>query len=100
MVHMVAMDVLNIASSTNLYATVGGNGGNAVGHDTPGAGGFNGGGKGGLSFSSGYTSGGGGGGATDIRIGSNSLYSRVIVAGGGGGSINIVSNSTIPQLTG
>ena len=96
----VAMGVLNIASSTNLYATVGGNGGNAVGHDTPGAGGFNGGGKGGLSFSSGYTSGGGGGGATDIRIGSNSLYSRVIVAGGGGGSINIVSNSTIPQLTG
>ena len=96
----VAMGVLNIASSTNLYATVGGNGGNAVGHDTPGAGGFNGGGKGGLSFSSEYTSGGGGGGATDIRIGSNSLYSRVIVAGGGGGSINIVSNSTIPQLTG
>ena len=81
----VAMGVLNIASSTNLYATVGGNGGNAVGHDTPGAGGFNGGGKGGLSFASGYTSGGAGGGATDIRIGSNSLYSRVIVAGGSGG---------------
>lgn len=42
-------------------------------------GGFNGGGTG---ASSGY----GGGGGSDIRIGSTSLYARVIVAGGGGGS--------------
>lgn len=39
-------------------------------------GGFNGGGKG-IRAS--------GGGASDIRIGQNSLYARVIVAGGGGG---------------
>ena len=30
---------------------------------------------------------GGGGGASDIRIGTDSLYARVIVAGGGGGSM-------------
>ena len=41
------------------------------------AAGFNGGGTG-------ISSGRGGGGATDVRIGQNSLYSRVIVAGGGG----------------
>jgi hypothetical protein len=34
------------------------------------------------------TSAGGGGGASDIRIGSDSLYARVIVAGGGGGASN------------
>ena len=33
----------------------------------------------------------GGGGATDIRIGSQSLYSRVIVAGGGSGASNYSS---------
>ncbi len=42
--------------------------------------GFNGGGTGSSSY------GGGGGGGSDIRVGSNSLYARVIVAGGGGGS--------------
>lgn len=45
-------------------------------------GGFNGGGK------SGYYQAGSGGGASDIRIGSDSLYARVIVAGGGGGAAN------------
>ena len=34
--------------------------------------------------SSNYNS-GSGGGASDIRIGQDSLYARVIVAGGGGG---------------
>ena len=33
-----------------------------------------------------YSAGGGGGGASDIRIGVNSLYSRVIVSGGGSGA--------------
>lgn len=45
-----------------------------------------------LTFMDGYNGGGnasqygnsGGGGGTDIRIGENSLYNRVIVAGGGG----------------
>lgn len=36
------------------------------------------------------TAAGGGGGATDIRIGGNSLYDRVLVAGGGGGQSNYV----------
>lgn len=43
-------------------------------------GGFNGGGNG-------YSSGMGGGGGSDIRLLSDSLYSRVIVAGGGGGAM-------------
>lgn len=47
-------------------------------------GGWNGGGNGGLDSGSGQN-GGHGGGATDIRIGGNDLYSRIIVAGAGGG---------------
>ncbi|MCL2355099.1 MAG: glycine rich domain-containing protein, partial [Oscillospiraceae bacterium] len=47
-------------------------------------GGFNGGGHGGAFSYSEPT--GGGGGASDIRIGTNSLFARVIVAGGGGRS--------------
>ena len=48
-------------------------------------GGFNGGGVA-TSTNTTYTR-GSGGGASDIRIGSTSLYSRVIVAGGGGGCV-------------
>lgn len=59
-----------------LYIYTGGQG------STSSSGGFNGGGNGGQ----GNTAGGGGGGATDIRIGEDSLYARVIVAGGGGGA--------------
>lgn len=49
------------------------------------AGGFNGGGRG---FNSNTTStrGSGGGGGTDIRVSSNGLANRIIVAGGGGGN--------------
>ena len=56
-----------LEKGTILYVYAGGSGAN---------GGFNGGG----TSRSGY-----GGGASDIRIGTDSLYSRVIVAGGGGG---------------
>lgn len=50
---------------------------------------FNGGGYGTTSYySSTYTYSCAGGGGSDIRIGSNSLYARVIVAGGGSGSTN------------
>ena len=59
--------VLTLTKTTPLWFGVGGSGI---------AGGFNGGGK-----RQNYPAGGGG---TDIRIGSNSLYARVIVAGGGG----------------
>ena len=50
---------------------------------------FNGGGYGTTSYySSTYTYSCAGGGASDIRIGTDSLYARVIVAGGGSGSTN------------
>lgn len=69
--------VLSVLSQTNMYIVIGGAGNGQ-------SGGYNGGGDGGTGRKN--NSGGGGGGATDIRIGSNTLYSRVIVAGGGGGA--------------
>lgn len=71
--------------STNLYLYVGGQG-TSTGTSVTGTvvGGFNGGGNG-YSSSTTYLS-SAGGGASDIRIGQDSLYARVIVAGGGGGS--------------
>lgn len=62
---------LTLTEPTKIYVYVGGSG-NSGGS----AGGFNGGGK-----RDTYP---GGGGASDVRIGTDSLYSRVIVAGGGG----------------
>lgn len=56
-------------------------GGTGVGR----AGGFNGGGTGGIY----WPYGSGGGGATDIRIGGTDLSNRVIVAGGGGGGVPV-----------
>lgn len=70
--------ILNVSTNTTIYITVGGQGQNGI-LNTRTAAGFNGGGTG-------ISSGRGGGGATDVRIGQNSLYSRVIVAGGGGGA--------------
>lgn len=75
--------ILNVSTNTTIYITVGGQGQNGV-FNTRTAGGFNGGGDGYGTNNSGV--GRGGGGATDVRIGQNSLYSRVIVAGGGGGA--------------
>lgn len=63
-----AQGILELSSSTNLFIYVGGSGNN---------GGFNGGGLRDHDLP-------GGGGASDIRIGTDSLYARVIVAGGGG----------------
>lgn len=65
---------ITLTEATTVYISVGG-----AGSSSSTAAGFNGGGTG-ISF------GRGGGGATDVRIGQNSLYSRVIVAGGGGGA--------------
>ena len=56
-----------LEAGTKLYLYAGGSGA---------SGGFNGGGSSKIGY---------GGGASDIRIGTDSLYSRVIVAGGGGG---------------
>jgi hypothetical protein len=69
---------LTVAPGTTLNVYVGGEGT----YGSNAAGGFNGGGLGYSSNSRTMTS---GGGATDIRVNSTSLYSRVIVAGGGGG---------------
>lgn len=66
-----AVGTLKLTADTKIYARVGGSG-NTGGTN----GGFNGGGR-----RNKYN---GGGGATDVRIGSDSLYARVIVAGGGG----------------
>lgn len=69
---------LTLTGNTILYLYTGGQGtGSKPSGTTLLAGGFNGGGQG-LS--------GSGGGASDVRIGQNSLYARVIVAGGGGGA--------------
>lgn len=58
-------------------------------------GGFNGGGAGKVrAYSGTYTYAQGGGGGSDIRIGSDSLYARVIVAGGGGGSASVDALTT------
>ena len=65
---------ITLTKATTVYISVGG-----AGSSSSTAAGFNGGGTG-------ISSGRGGGGATDVRIGKNSLYSRVIVAGGGGGA--------------
>lgn len=66
--------IITLAKTTTVYVSVGG-----AGSSSSTTAGFNGGGTG-------ISSGRGGGGATDVRIGQNSLYSRVIVAGGGGGA--------------
>lgn len=80
--------VLSLSSPTTLHLYVGGYGKYSTANvaNTINAGGFNGGGSSKIRwYNSAYSSGGGGGGASDIRIGSDSLYARVIVAGGGGG---------------
>ena len=74
---------LILNENTTVYVYVGGKGtdGITAGEKT---GGFNGGGKS-YTSGSGYEA-GSGGGASDVRIGQDSLYARVIVAGGGGGA--------------
>ena len=75
---------LTLTQKTTIYIYVGGSGNSVTSaSNSIYPGGFNGGG-----YRYNYK---GGGGATDIRIGSASLYARVIVAGGGGsdGSPNL-----------
>src|SRR5438874_604497 len=64
--------IMTAISGQVFYVNVGGTG-------SVTAGGFNGGGAGGVSSTS---SGGGGGGASDIRMGSNAIGNRIIVAAG------------------
>ena len=74
-----SVGTLTLAEKTNIFIYVGGSGGNSstnAGSSTVVQGGFNGGGS-----RYGYK---GGGGASDVRLRTDSLYARVIVAGGGG----------------
>lgn len=74
---------LTLNKNTIIYVYVGGQG-VAADRNATAYGGFNGGGN---SYSPSTTGvyEGSGGGASDVRIGQDSLYARVIVAGGGGG---------------
>ena len=76
--------VVTLPAGTQLYVYVGGKGEDAGNGYKDNYGGFNGGGSS-IDWDNWLTTNGAGGGATDIRIGQNSLYARVIVAGGGGG---------------
>ena len=60
--------IIDLDNTTTFHAVVGGDGGDAISNTEPGAGGFNGGANGGLSYSSSYICGAGGGGASDIRL--------------------------------
>lgn len=102
--------ILTLTEPTTLYLRSGGKGSSTIYSSksqavsgTVNAGGWNGGGSSRVCYlfrnigiagtsltenDEALTSGGGGGGASDIRIGSDSLYARVIVAGGGGGASN------------
>jgi hypothetical protein len=83
---------VHLAAGETVYVYVGGQGASGSGTLVAGqvkiaAGGFNGGGEAYYSATSATYNAAvnGGGGATDIRIGTDSLYARAIVAGGGGG---------------
>lgn len=73
---------ITLEQDTTIYVYVGGQGTGGTSSGSKAAG-FNGGGAG-YSTSTTYLT-GSGGGASDVRIGTDSLYARVIVAGGGGG---------------
>jgi hypothetical protein len=79
--------VVNLTSGQTLYIYVGGQGKNAgqIGDGLLNNS-FNGGGLSDSAATSTWGRSGAGGGASDIRIGTDSLYARVIVAGGGGGA--------------
>ena len=80
---------ITLDKKTNLYLYTGGQGLGGTTYNSSGAitvGGFNGGGS-----ATSLNSRGSGGGGTDIRIGTDSLYARVLVAGGGSGSSGYVS---------
>lgn len=78
--------ILSLEQETQILLYVGGQGGTAN-SNSPYTAGFNGGGMGVYrSYDDDSTAAVGGGGGTDIRLGADSLYARVIVAGGGGGA--------------
>ena len=93
--------IVHLTKGTTLYVCVGGQPQTITTASVAVPGGFNGGGNGfNRAYSETYTYGQAGGGATDIRIGQNSLYARVIVAGGGSGSNNRISGYAGGGLSG
>ena len=81
--------IIRLEETTTLYLYPGGQPSPVTTSTDPTVGGFNGGGVGEYTTYNGTTTyAQSGGGASDIRIGSDSLYARVIVAGGGGGASN------------
>ena len=94
-----AQGTLTLNSPTNIFCNVGGSGigdsliSNTYCHQFRPEMNFNGGGAPGVYGTCWSSNGKSGGGATDIRIGSNSLYARVIVAGGSGGQGNYMSGA-------
>ena len=77
---------LAVVPGETLVINVGGRGGDLIGPNTAGPGGFNGGGAGGVDNVDFNAPAGGGGGASDVRQGVADLAHRVVVAGGGGGA--------------
>ena len=93
--------IVHLEKGATLYVCVGGQPQTVTTTSVAVTGGFNGGGNGfNRGYSGTYTYGQAGGGATDIRIGQNSLYARVIVAGGGSGSNNRISGYAGGGLSG
>lgn len=86
---------ITLTTDTLLYLYTGGQPNTSTSSSVTIAGGFNGGGKARYhSYSGTTTYCQAGGGASDIRIGIDSLYARVIVAGGGGGSASVNAATT------
>lgn len=86
---------LTLLEPTTLYLYAGGQPATSTSSSVTIEGGFNGGGKARYHSYSGTTSYcQAGGGGSDIRIGTDSLYARVIVAGGGGGSASVNALTT------
>ena len=85
---------IKIGETKTFLIYVGGKGENAISGDIRAKGGFNGGGDGGLAYSSNYAGGSGGGGSTDIRT-DQSKESRILVAAGGGGSAGSYKDGSV-----
>ncbi len=80
-----ASGILTLTEETKVWRCEGGQGDHGSPFDRIVQGGRNGGGNSGFASYMGHDNSGGGGGS-DIRIGMNTLYHRVIVAGGAGGN--------------
>lgn len=74
---------VSVSPGAIIYVVVGGQGGQGSGVYSHAIGGFNG---GGAASEIGGKLGGAGGGASDVRLGSINIESRIVVAGGGGGT--------------